>query len=107
MAPDEQFASMERPLVLYMWTPPSYVVHLHDVLSGYDMDKQIVRLVGLSEHVIGSLISFIYTYRNGCLFSLIDDFWAYNIAEGGPWKHWKALGRLVLLPKELVDPIGA
>lgn len=70
-----------------MWTPPLYAYHSRKALKGTNQDMQIVRMIGLSEHVVGCVIEFIHTSRNGCLVSRIDDLWAYNIGQGEADDH--------------------
>lgn len=42
-----------------------------------------MRLIGLSEQVMGCVVAFIDACRNGLLLSRVDDFRAYNMADDG------------------------
>lgn len=66
---DTEFSDMEPPIVLSIWTRTVYWYRSRDEKQGSDRDKRIVRLIGLSEHVVGCVMEFLDTCRNGCMFS--------------------------------------
>lgn len=69
-----QFATSEPPLVLSMSTPPVDAYRSRDTLLRSEQDIDIVRSIGLSEHLMGSVMAFVDFCQNGCLFSGVDDF---------------------------------
>lgn len=82
MERNPQCEILHPPLAMSVWMPPLYAYHSHEEMRGTDQDKSIVRLISLSEHVVGCVMGFRDTCRKGCLFSHIDKCRAYNTPEG-------------------------
>lgn len=104
---DAQLASLNPTLVLCMWMLPGHAYHLREALRGSEKDKESARCIVLSERVVGWVMEFIDTCRNGCLLCSIDDFQAYKKWEGEADENWKAVVQIVVSPPppDLIEAI--